>query len=697
MILNYKEWPHIAGMISLFRSRGIRNIEDLLDVPFSLERIGTGPGESVTIGVPRGSLRIISLTLQGFGLFRERTSIDFSDGINIITGRNGSGKSTLFGSIFWCLTGSTGTSDGWGEGSTAKDVVNWDLFPEKGWETRVDLEFYYGDRRYSASRTLSGEGMNFEIRSEDSQIPMNSLPPGLNVHTLPFIIFKGESLLFLSHEDPFSREGPLKRALLSMSGCTEIRKYIEILDGAKREMVESLGKRSKRSDPVESELRRIEEELKELERDENLSRMELERLAGSLKEAEESYRQAVREIGGGDGGRDLKDLMRKISRKELAGERIGSILAKAPAGILSKPLKKSVDFAENYREENTRKRVLYGIYQSQIDIVEEVMKRKRCICGTPVGTSGMGRRNLDGLKHRLISKRNSVSDWRNLPTGLSDSNLKKSRELLSVKWQGRNDFKKEIDAYRAGIKAEKIMYRMKDARDEDRSYLESVKKFERLKAERSVERINLSGIRSRIEGKRMELDRAENKLAEIWGEEGRGVYREKIRWISHCTDQGQHLMDKILEPYKNRLEEELNSVIDQMEVTDQSGNIRIEPDTFRMFRERIGGGRKTLIGMNNMSAGERESLAISLVLALSRIQEGPVMIDSPFQFMDSSRIENALEIIANEHGPTMISIPSGTISPDRFSAPGDKTDIQVMELSRSGNITEVARQEIGGV
>lgn len=96
-------------------------------------------------------MRIHSVTMTGFGPFRDTELVDFDafggDGIFLITGRTGAGKTSVLDAVCYALFGSVPRYEGGAEVSVRSNFLNDDQ------PCRVCLEFTVAETRYRATRS----------------------------------------------------------------------------------------------------------------------------------------------------------------------------------------------------------------------------------------------------------------------------------------------------------------------------------------------------------------------------------------------------------------------------------------------------------------------------------------------------------------------------------------------------------------
>src|SRR4051794_33223934 len=119
-------------------------------------------------------MRPLRLDLAGFTVFREPTTVDFTDvDFFALVGPTGSGKSTLLDAICFALYG---TVPRW---SDKRAIAN--VLAPSGAEAKVRLVFESAGRRYAATRVVRRDGKG---RVSTSQAGLEALPVGFDLADL---------------------------------------------------------------------------------------------------------------------------------------------------------------------------------------------------------------------------------------------------------------------------------------------------------------------------------------------------------------------------------------------------------------------------------------------------------------------------------------------------------------------------------
>lgn len=175
-------------------------------------------------------MRPLSLELQGFGPFREHTTVDFSDhDLIALTGPTGAGKSSIIDGIAFALYGSIARYD---NEQLVAPVIN-----AVGTEARVRLDFSVGATTFTAVRVVrrsdtgastkearleSGDDVLASTASEVTAAVEELLGLSFSQFTKTVILPQGEFAQFLKVKPSTRQE--LLRQILGLDKFTEVGK-----------------------------------------------------------------------------------------------------------------------------------------------------------------------------------------------------------------------------------------------------------------------------------------------------------------------------------------------------------------------------------------------------------------------------------------------------------------------------------------
>ena len=175
-------------------------------------------------------MRPLSLELQGFGPFREHTTVDFSDhDLIALTGPTGAGKSSIIDGIAFALYGSIARYD---NEQLVAPVIN-----AVGTEARVRLDFSVGATTFTAVRVVrrsdtgastkearleSGDDVLASTASEVTAAVEEILGLSFSQFTKTVILPQGEFAQFLKVKPSTRQE--LLRQILGLDKFTEVGK-----------------------------------------------------------------------------------------------------------------------------------------------------------------------------------------------------------------------------------------------------------------------------------------------------------------------------------------------------------------------------------------------------------------------------------------------------------------------------------------
>lgn len=668
MILDRGRWPELALILETVRVNGFTRPDELSSYLMENGDIESPSGSDPRIGIPVGGLRIRSLDLDGFGPYKNKVRMDLHDGLTLVTGANGSGKTTILKAIHWCLFGDIGESDPWNPGidPSGNNIINWDRSNAGDKRAAVEIVLDIGGVTYRSGRSLADGKMDHETYriDEDGSEIISPLPPGLSLAIMPFLIFQGESILFLSHEDPFSGEGPLRRALMSLNGGSELTDLIGLVEEARGKLISDMEGLTDRSSPLLEKRISLKGKIDALDGEIGSVKEDLEEAEALTGETSREYRESLAEISKlGNADRGIGDLARRAAELDHSSDLIRKYLDNAGREILRTLTGEALERSLGEKEKKLRSKLLYGAYEAQAEIVSEVMNRKSCICGTEIGKTGMGMDHLEALHRKIIGKQRAVEDWGDDDPWTSDNTLEQVRRILAVEQFNRDDY---LDAVRKN----------RDARDAEReletgpskrtdrldAYIKAIKRYEGMKARTRGLRKSLSSLKRKRKKTSGTLQDLEEELVDLWGGSGGSDrYKRSAKLLDACMKQGAESTAEILESGRVRLEKEINSILPVLDPGGHYSKCLIHGRTFGLGRIRAGGD-EGVVALNQMSAGERELLALATIFGINRMTGGSLIIDSPFPFMDDERRGRTVKGLPDLIGNGYLSVPSGYLS-----------------------------------
>jgi DNA repair exonuclease SbcCD ATPase subunit len=615
-----------------------------------------GVRDSFQIDLSVDGFEVSYIEISGFGPHGTGNEIDLDKGLTLIEGPNGSGKTHVIHSLYWALFGRTGNLDPWTMDQIKDDdLINWNLSRTGG--MKVIVEFAADGKNYRVIRSFSNNGKLFKLlekTGESWKICRKDDP--LDPYLAPMLLYQGENPMFLSSSDPFSDNGMLFRVIRTVTGAGRLERGGEVLQREREITLETLKDKGERAGHIENEIERLKTSENELISQMKESRKKMEKLMDLNRRAMDSYSRLIGEISGDDKSeKDVKNRTGIATRIGRLEERLSSAWSRAYVEILRKQGKRSLEKAVSFREESTRKRIMFGVHEAQQSIVEEILERRTCICGTPIGTSGMGRERLKHVLKNLEEKKKEVSDWGKGQIWSSDRMIgKASLELMTEGSDGKTilEMLEEMQELRGSIMDS-------GKRDERSRLIEAVRKHERTKILIGEEKSRLQKNEKRIQSVRSEIDRLRTELGDLMGSgHGSSGLKQRLKDMDDSIKKAGILSREIMDSIRSDLEIKSTEIL-RIISDDENLGIKIHPEKMTIGRQKR--ESEKVIPLERLSAGERQSVVFAIICAFSGLTVGGLIMDSPFNGMQSDTIERSMQILSKEERRILILIPSGTL------------------------------------
>jgi hypothetical protein len=624
-----------------------------LSVDETLLKLEGSERKAVDISPSGSGMEFREFLLEGFGPHKGPNQIRFDGNLVLVEGPNGTGKSHILHGAYWIFFGKTGEIDPWSkEEVKPEDLVNWNDL-EAGFSAEMKLKI--AEEIFSLRRSYreGSNGSKFLKLSDGKWIgrePMEMMDPVL----APFLIFQGENSMLLSSRDPFSEKGILFRVIRSISGANELEHAGSILESERIILMDNLRGKGKIIDDLGILKKKYISEMEKISNDIETSRKRILELAEESRKAREDYSLIVGNLSkGSKKGSDPE--MDAATRAGRIQERLSNAWSGAYVALLRKRSESALKKAISTREESTRKRILFGVHEAQEAIVEEILNRKTCICGSSIGTTGMGRERLKHLLDTIGGRKEDVSDWETGCLWCSDAFIGTASIELSSPKAGREEIVDMLkNLQRVNRETMKASFG-----DEERSELvEAVRRHERntilLREERKKKKI----LEREYDDFSKQIDTLDVKLRKISLEEGDLNSEEVLKSIEKAMKLSDTLCSEVIEKTRKWIEGEATSILREI-TSDSELRVRIHDEEMTMGRERSGMGK--VIHPTRLSAGEREVLLLSIVIAISRFIRSGLILDSPFTGVESKSIRKCMELLAGENRSILVLAPLGTV------------------------------------
>ncbi len=611
---------------------------------------------SLNIGIKEEGIRILEVIIEGFGPHLGPNKVEIKDGLTILEGPNGSGKTHLLHSIYWALFGKTGNLDPWSRDlEENQDLVNWQRPKDRG--MKVSLVISYGEEKFRVSRSYNGRE-SFKLEElEEGAWKESGKRNIIDPYIAPLLLYQGENSMFLTSADPFSEKGMLHRVLDSIIGAQDLERIASMIEAERELLKERMKGKNEKIRNLENELSELRSRKKELAGKVEGQKKRIISFLEDTKKARDDYTMIVGDLSTGDGGSHQE--INGAKTAEMVGrieERLSNAWSNAYVELLREQGERALKKAIIQREDSTRKRIMYGVHEAQQAIVEEILRRSTCICGTSIATTGMGRERLKHLHENLGERKKDVSDWSSNRIWCSDIMIgNASMELMDRGSEGTSvkELLKENDGLKRSIS--EIPFR----KDQRTALIEAVRKHERSRIVLNEERSLLKQHMDRIEKVESLINDREGEFTRLFGGKGGDISLEdNLSNYGIAMNKALAFIELRIEKARSELEAQATIILQEIS-RDPRLFVKIHPKDMTIGRERFGENR--VIPMNKLSAGERETLAISIIIGLSRVTGSGIIMDSPFTGMESDSIQSSMELLSGEGRNILLLVPSGSV------------------------------------
>lgn len=608
-------------------------------------------------------MKLERITIENFRQYCGKQRVEFAKDdqkrITIIHGINGAGKTSFFLSINWCLYGKSVENikvvDNVGE-LMSKEAINRAAVGETV-RTSVDLSFLHNGDRYLVKRTLQGVKLeDGTVKVEDTDTftmmrtkadgqadrvnnPIGTMNSILPANVREYFLFDGEKI------DNFAKP----EAAAQVKQAIYLVLKLEILERARRHL-----------ETVASEYRKelknkSGQQLRVLLEEEEKARTEISKAKDRIYELHQEIESAERKIA--DIDKRLREMenthilqqQRDRIERELKQRRtemeeiVNSVRDLATSGyfvVAEAAIKKAALLLEEKRARGE----IPSDYRQQF--IKDLIGKMICVCGRPFA---------DGSEeHRTLLAKISHG----LPDALQDEVLNTCAVLHSFE-QRTEKHRIDLDAFMRRrselIDIIKVLEEELDdlSRQLKDSPLEEISKLERqrenFKTDAQECTLEIGSLHTRREDYNRKLDELKKEIERARREEKReNLLSTKLDLSQRAADAISEMYQSFADDMRDKIQDKTKEIFKKL-VWKESHfqDVKLGPDFNLEVIDRYGYSARP-----ELSAGERQVLSLSFIMAMSRIsdEEAPLVMDTPFGRL-SSHHRNAI----CEHLPALAS------------------------------------------
>ncbi|MGD9950867.1 MAG: AAA family ATPase [Desulfobulbus sp.] len=606
-------------------------------------------------------MKLERITIENFRQYCGKQRVDFAKDeqkrVTVIHGINGAGKTSFFLAINWCLYGKNVDNvkviDNVGE-LMSKEAASQAAAGETV-RTSIDLAFLHNGERYLVKRMLQGikledgtvkveENESFTMmrtradgQAERINNPVGTMNSILPVNVREYFLFDGEKIDNFAKPEAASQVKQAIYLVLKLEILERSRRHLEAVAAEYRKELKNKSGQELRDlleleEKARADIKKTKERTFELNQEKESAERKIADIDKRLREMENTHILQQQ--------RDR--IERELRQRRTEMEEVVSVvreLATSGYFVVAQPaIKKAVLLLEEKRARGE----IPSDYRQQF--IKDLLDKMICVCG---------RSFTDGSEeHRALSAKIS----RGLPDALQDEVLN-TCAILQAFDQRMEKHSTDVDsAMRRRVELVDIIRSLEAELDDVSRQLKGSPLEEISKLERNRE--NFQADIQSITLEKGSLQEREGKFSKQIGELKKEIdraRREEKREVLLSTklDLAQRAADAIGEMYqtfaddmREKIQEKTKEIFKKL-VWKESHfqDVRLGPDFNLEVIDRYGYSARP-----ELSAGERQVLSLSFIMAMSRIsdEEAPLVMDTPFGRL-SSHHRNAIA----EHLPVL--------------------------------------------
>lgn len=608
-------------------------------------------------------MKLAQLTLENFRQYFGKQRLDFSrdnqKNVTVIHGINGAGKTSLFLAINWCLYGRSVDNvkviDNVGE-LVSKEGIS-QAQPGEDVRMGVELAFLHNGERYLVKRSLVGvRQLDNSVRMEDGNNnftmmrikadgqaervnnPLGTMNAILPVNVREYFLFDGEKIDNFAKPEASSQVKQAIYLVLKLEILERARRHLETVAQDYRKALKQASSGELR-DLVEQEEKALEDKEKSEKR---LHALDQENESAKRKIAD--IDQRLREMQNAQTLQQQRDrIERDLGMRRTEMEKVvGTVRDLVTSGffVIAKPaIDKAIALLEKKRERGE----IPSNFRQQF--VQDLIEKMVCICGRSFDDgSSEHQQLLSKISHGIPDGlQDDVMNTCALLQGF-DARIEKQKADLNEQMHRRVeliDLIKDLEA-----ELDDVSRQLRGSPLEEISALE--KKREDYQGDIQSNMLEVGSLLTKVESLMRQITEIRKNI-----DKARRQEKKELTLITKL-DLAQRSADAIGEMYRSFADEMREKIQEKTKEIFKSliwkeshfNDIKLGPDFNLDVIDRYGQSARP-----ELSAGERQVLSLSFIMAMSRVseEEAPLVMDTPFGRL-SSHHRNAIA----EHLPKLV-------------------------------------------
>jgi len=583
---------------------------------------------------------------QYYGEQELEFSIDPNKKITLIFGKNGAGKTSFFLGLNWVLYGGSEVKID-GKIVNKKAIEEAKNNGEKFVQAEVLLTFSHEGVVYQIKRSIFYDvdsEREFQENVEMKEIypkpkeisnPLITINPILPPNVRTYFFFDGEKI------DEFSKpshDKEVKEAVYKVLGVTIIERakahVYEIQREYNRELMSQASGRLKELQEKYDKLLKLkedkEEKLKELKEERKSIEIQIEEIKGRLKEIFE-IQEYIKEKD------KLENKLKSLEEeKERIYEDLKNAINQSFLLIANQAINDSEEFIKNEGKET-------GDIPNKylIKLIEKILEEKKCICGREVDQN---------MRTYLVGKKIEVSKNRDkdiaedilaeIYGSLTDLKSKKENiySLISSKFIKKTEILDEINQLEKDI--DELDQKIGTHSENGMKLQQNLNK---LYEDMGIIKANISNLEEELENLKKEIEELKREIKiEERNQQKISELTKKRNLAEDTLKQLEILYEKLSKGLREEIEREGTEIFEKLIRKKEYFKKLVLSDDFILKVIDAYGDSEV---KTELSAGERQVLSLSFILALAKVsrKEAPIVMDTPFGRLDPEHRQNIVQ------------------------------------------------------